>query len=148
MENAVYFDNNGGKFSDNSIMMHRRSKYVALFLKCNIVYFVFYPEDDLSLYSLWSYYRAFDGVSSLKPEDSQEHFSLKRPSEFSSTLEYTHPHLLSDPGKAIVEETGKVPPVFVNKAFESDDDEEQDTEPVSRICSNTPPHYSHDTVFV
>ena len=66
----------------------------------------------------------------MKPEDSHESFATKRPSEFSSTLEYNHPRLLADPGKAIVEETGKPAPVFVNSAFEDDVGEEE----VRLIC--------------
>ncbi|XP_075243164.1 uncharacterized protein LOC142337653 isoform X2 [Convolutriloba macropyga] len=68
-------------------------------------------DEPMSLYDLWYFYRAFDHTQKLDEESLEKELTLpKMPSEFSESLEFRHPDLLEDPMRAIMEQTGKVPP--------------------------------------
>ena len=65
------------------------------------------------MYELWYYYRAFDQTKTLDTEKIDKEMTLKRcPSKLSKTLEYNKPNLVRNQTRAIVEQTGKVPPKF------------------------------------
>merc|ERR1712226_373835 len=69
-------------------------------------------DDSMSMYDLWYYYRAFDHTKVLDKDAIEQELTLSQaPSQLSKTLEFKHPNLLEDPTRAIVEQTGKVPPV-------------------------------------
>ena len=84
----------------------------------------------MSLFDLWYYYRAFDKTKNFNPETLQETSKLsKRPSQFSETLEYKRPNLLEDPSRAIVEQTGKIPPPQkIKPRCDSDEASESESE--------------------